>query len=110
MLDINKPVQTRDGRKARIICSDMKGDYPIVACVEINDKVEEEGSFTENGNFLCSREQSSDLINAPEKHVRYLHLYDGGYTVLRASSDPDAAYGKLLGFSKVIVQEGQFDE
>lgn len=35
-----KPVCTRDGRKARIICFDLKNDeYPIVAAVE-NDSSE----------------------------------------------------------------------
>ena len=37
-----KPVCTRDGRKARIICFDAKGDYPIVALIE---------RLTENGNI-----------------------------------------------------------
>ena len=33
--DPSRPVQTRDGRKARIVCVDMKRDhYPILALVE----------------------------------------------------------------------------
>lgn len=31
--DPTKPVQTRDGRKARIICTDAKGVLPIIALV-----------------------------------------------------------------------------
>lgn len=37
MLDVTQPVQTSDGRKARIICSDRKvSEWPIVALVEAN--------------------------------------------------------------------------
>ena len=32
--DTSKEIITRDGRKARIICTDAKGDRPIIALVE----------------------------------------------------------------------------
>ena len=37
--DPTKPVQTRDGREARIICTDVerKGDWPIVALIKTSD-------------------------------------------------------------------------
>lgn len=33
----SRKVVTRDGRNARIICTDAKGKYPIVALMEISD-------------------------------------------------------------------------
>lgn len=46
--DPTKPVQTRDGRKARIICTDAASPLPIVALV--TDKgVEYPTVFTKEG-------------------------------------------------------------
>ena len=39
MLDINKPVQTRDGQPARILCTDKKGNLPILALFGEDDRV-----------------------------------------------------------------------
>lgn len=37
----NKKLVTRDGRNARIVCTDAKGTYPILALVEYdNDEFE----------------------------------------------------------------------
>lgn len=38
MLDLTKPIQTRDGRQVRILCTDLKrdDDYKIVATVVVN--------------------------------------------------------------------------
>lgn len=46
-----KPVCTRDGRKARIICWDKKGNYPIVALIQDNENSEHIEYYTENGIF-----------------------------------------------------------
>lgn len=42
-----KPVCTRDGRKARIICWDKKGNYPIVALIQENENLKREISRLE---------------------------------------------------------------
>ena len=31
MIDINKKYRTRDGREARVICTDVPGDQPVIA-------------------------------------------------------------------------------
>ena len=46
-----KPVCTRDGRKARIICFDAKCIKPIVALIQGSDNSEQIEYYTENGVF-----------------------------------------------------------
>jgi len=69
--DVNKPVQTRDGRKARIICADRKFDkWSIVALVE-GVQGEEVVLRDKDGLSLSGRSNPSDLINIPEEKVTY---------------------------------------
>ena len=76
-----KPVCTRDGRKARIICFDMKGDIcPMVAAVEENG-VEYLYRYDEKG-LNCYKESNEDLMMLPEKHEGWINIVkteDGGY-------------------------------
>lgn len=67
--DPTKPVQTRDGRKARIICTDAKGEYPIVALITYEDGEEEPGMFYSNGAFISGQHTlpSRDLVNIPQE-------------------------------------------
>lgn len=66
-----KPVCTRDGRNARIICFDAKREHcPIVALIDDGDK-EYVASYCADGRFIYNHrvEHSVDLFMAPEKHV-----------------------------------------
>ena len=38
----SRKVVTRDGRKARIVCTDAMGDYPLIALVEALDGTAEQ--------------------------------------------------------------------
>ena len=70
-----KPVQTRDGRKARIICFDMKGgEFPIVALVQTGG---EEGVFhyTLEGNYYRTSTTQSDLVMVPVKKTGWINIY-----------------------------------
>ena len=74
-----KPVCTRDGRKARIICFDSKNDpqRPIVALVEHNDN-ELLYEYTIDGKDCFSRISTtgtSDLMMLPEKKEGYVNIY-----------------------------------
>lgn len=70
-----KPVCTRDGRKARIICFDLKNDeYPIVAAVG-NDSFETLFSYTTNGEIADGIESDKDLMMLPEKKERWVNVY-----------------------------------
>ena len=81
MLDLDKPVQTGNGRKARIICKDKKGLYPIVALVENPhyENLETVVLYGENG-VASFGQFALRLINVPVKHTRWLNVYSGGQT------------------------------
>ncbi len=71
---LGKPVCTRDGRKARIICFDMKGDIcPMVAAVEENG-VEYLYRYDEKG-LNCYKESNEDLMMLPEKKEGWVNIY-----------------------------------
>jgi hypothetical protein len=66
--DPTKPVQTRDGRKARILCTDLKTDQPIVAAVTNRCGEEFAHRFSISGHFYPSQTVADiDLINIPEE-------------------------------------------
>ena len=80
-----KPVCTRDGRKARIICFDYKGDcnaYPILALIstinlsgvpsEIIAKYTEDGRYAKYNNV----ENDEDLMMLPEKKTGWINIMD----------------------------------
>lgn len=73
-----KPVCTRDGRKARIICFDKtppKGyeDFKIVALINNNDN-EDVHVFNEKGKKY-SEDCRSDLMMLPEKKTGWINIY-----------------------------------
>lgn len=71
-----KPVCTRDGRKARIICFDLKDDnYPLAAAVEGSGK-EEILCYTSTGHFYeLNQEVDLDLMMLPEKKEGWANIY-----------------------------------
>ena len=76
----SRKVVTRDGRRARIICTDMNyQNYPIVALVQISDKHPKEGinTYTENGKLDFEHPYRDDLFFAPEKHEGWVNIYKG---------------------------------
>ena len=76
----SRKVVTRDGRKARILCTDRKGDYPIIALVENCDSINENVcSYDKNGIFYTSGiSDNNDLFFAPEKHEGWVNIYEEG--------------------------------
>jgi hypothetical protein len=72
--DPKKPVQISDGRKARIICSDLKGDRPIVALIETVPGEEMIYTFRADGSY---QPMSPDfyLVNIPVRKSVWLNIY-----------------------------------
>ncbi len=73
---VGKPVCTRAGRKARIICFDKKNDYyPIIALVEIEGK-ECIFQYTNTGEYLDGNKNTSDynLMMLPEKKEGWINV------------------------------------
>ena len=79
-----RKVITRDGRKARIICTDAKNDYPVVALIETpNGKERQPCGYKKDGTYIAGEELSCDLFFAPEKHEGWANIYrcDGEYSL-----------------------------
>jgi len=74
--DINKPVTTRDGRPARIICTDRNHEKPIVAL--ISDPYNREVVYYRyaDGKMSRDREVQADLINVVTKTSTYQNVYN----------------------------------
>lgn len=72
--DPTKPVQLRRGNPARIVATDAKGRFPILALYE------DEGSecpILRHANGTCSyKDNPYDLINVPETVELFFNLYD----------------------------------
>lgn len=73
----SRKVVTADGRIVRrILCTDARGNYPVVALVEgYNGTTDDAGAFTKDGKYLDGIESSiHDLFFAPEKHEGYINV------------------------------------
>ena len=72
----SQKVITRDGREVRIICTDAKGDEPIIALVYNNIR-EEENVYTYNreGIFYKDNDSCLDLFFAPIKREGWINVY-----------------------------------
>ena len=74
----SRKVVTRHGRNVRTLCTDAKGDYPIVALIATLDgSIEFVCKFKKDGHFLDNDDNNSnlDLFFVPEKHERQVNLY-----------------------------------
>ena len=73
----SRKIVTRDGRNARILCTDAKGDFPIVTLIEtLDNSIEIVSKFKKNGHFLIGDYDSNlDLFFVPEKHEGWVNLY-----------------------------------
>ena len=73
----SRKLVTGDGRKVKILCTNRKSPYPIVALVENHDSnTEDVYSYRENGLYsLFSLSEQNNLFFAPEKHEGWVNLY-----------------------------------
>ena len=73
-----RKVMTKDGRNARILCVDAKGDYPVVALIPDGEgeyKRDHPEMYTEDG---CNYDHSPlDLFFAPEIHEGWANVFGG---------------------------------
>lgn len=75
-----KPVCTRDGHKARIVCWDAVDDdpnYKILALVEDDNRVERPTLYKQNGMLnLYDEERDLDLMMAGKKCQGWINIYN----------------------------------
>ena len=70
-----KPVCTRDGHKARIICFDRKDNTPIVALIECDNHAEILQCVYNDGKCFHYDTSNNDLMMLPEKKEGWVNLY-----------------------------------
>lgn len=78
--DPKKAVQLRNGQKARILATDLKGQYPIVTAVEgdtLNTSGEVILCHAANGRIWAAVEHPDDfdLVNVPVKVTKWVNIY-----------------------------------
>ena len=76
----SRKLVTRDGRRARVICTDMKSTtYPVVALIENGSDYEQLTTFSKNGEYAVNESSISDLFFAPKKHEGWINIFDNTY-------------------------------
>ena len=91
-----KPVCTRDGRKARIICFDAEGNKPLIVLSKINGQ-EVILRYTEKGqsdNFHSPTPREDDLMMLPEKKEGWVNVYKGGLLDTKSYPTKKEAFDK----------------
>lgn len=121
MIDFTKPVQTKDGRKVRILATDIKNtpqhfqeDYCVVGAID-NDGYETVIKFTLEGKCF-SQYVKDDLVQSPSYvwvniykdglmsvHEQYNQAVEESFDLFSRSLEP------LIARRKVPFIEGQFD-
>lgn len=111
-----KPVCTRDGRKARIICFDAKCDKPIIALIYGCNK-ETVLQYLENGRFFVDQIDKYDLMMLPQKKEGWVNVYKSynvGKTIpCMASIYPtkeEAKKSSVVGFDYVDTVKIEWEE
>ena len=77
----SKKVITRDGSSVRIVCTNAKGNCPIIALLETYNGTEAVLRLKENGHFYNDTEDSRDLFFAPVKKSGWINLYKINSTI-----------------------------
>lgn len=78
LADPTRKVVTRDGREARIICTDRDSSFPVIFLVR-RETGATESVFAANENGICSigvELCDYDLFFAPKKQSRWVYLYE----------------------------------
>lgn len=111
-----KPVCTRDGRKARIICLDAKCNKPIVALIYSCNK-ETVLQYLENGRFFVDQIDKYDLMMLPQKKEGWVNVYKsynvGKKIPCMASIYPtkeEAKKSSVVGFDYVDTVKIEWEE
>ena len=89
-----KPVCTRDGRKARIICFDRKDNTPIIALIECVNHAEILQCVHNDGKCFHYDTSNNDLMMLPEKNEGWVNVYKGGLLDTKSYPTKKEAFDK----------------
>lgn len=83
MIDWTKPIQTRNGRKARVLCTDLASnpsELIVVTAVRDPDGNEFVQLVRQDGRVLKSSNDVLDMLNIPEEITGWVNVYaaEGG--------------------------------
>ena len=113
----SRKVVTRDGRNARIVCTDRRDlNFPIIALIETIPGGEEVTySYTKDGKYYTAFSDILDLFFAPEKHEGWINVYrhsDGGHAYAGAvyDSKEDAEKRKIIDENYVTTIKIEWEE
>lgn len=100
---------TRDGRKARVICTDAMGLQPVVALVQDAPQIECPRTYTRDGRFFIGGPSSvADLLNAPApKKKGYAVVHADDVYASREEALAAALEVSTHSFACIQVEEGQ---
>lgn len=76
MISMNKKYKTRDGDKVRILCTDMKGIFSVVAIVTDPEGIEDVKIFRENGLYFGKTTSSKDLVEVTNIEAKANEMID----------------------------------
>ena len=104
----DRKVVTREGRNGRIICTDAKYEYPVIALITIcdeDDVYEIIESYTTDGCCSDNQQGSIDLFFAPEKHEGWVNVYkdDKFYNVGNLFSSKEDALAVTKGYNVYVA-------
>ena len=112
----SRKVVTRDGRRARIICTDMNYEnHPIVAIIANDNDTEYVYTYTKYGEWDNYGSTTYDLFFAPETHEGCINVYrhsDGGHAYAGAvyDSKEDAEKRKVIDENYVTTIKIEWEE
>ena len=74
-----RKIVTREGKLARIICTDAKFEkYQVLALITKKDGQESLATFDTSGKSCSGYNSHLDLFFAPEKHEGWVNVYKSG--------------------------------
>jgi len=84
----NTKVETCNGKSVRILCTNIKSEYPIIAAITCNDGSEYTSAFDVEGHFCKGKSIDEDLviveeIEVPERFADDKKAKGEGWTISR---------------------------
>ena len=73
--DPSRKVVTRDGKPARVICTDLKHKYPVIAALDYGYDEERIFFYDECGRCDAEIDSVYDLFFGPVKKIAWANLY-----------------------------------
>jgi len=116
--DPTKPCRTRSGAPARILDINLRTREGtlIVAAIDVGNDEEVAFTFRPDGRYLDDgRTSTNDLVNVPEKHVRWINVFNtNSFHARRSDADiaakNESRYRIRIARIRIEFEEGQFDE